>query len=370
MGVKTIKTKKGVRYRVYFTDELGNEIKRMRPKGTTKDEAEGFLRDQKVKVERIKEGLEVRQRNPERLTLRDVTDRWFKAKKRDPRDEAIVRAHVLRTALADVPLDRITTARINAHLAALRPSPSAKQTVKELSAGSRNHVRKHLISIFKLAIARGWLTGENPARLSERSKVERKTLVTLTPTEAMAVVAAAPFPWSAIIACGLLGLRRGEIWGLNVEDVDRDAWVLRVRRSHERPTKSGRERVVPVHPAFRPLIESAIQDAKGDVLFPATKKGKRRSAKTKGTREFRKALAIARVARRIRFHDSRHSAATIMIQSGATLHHVKDVLGHASIAITSDTYGHLVVDDLRQAVDRMPFKFADHTANTAPSGEK
>ncbi|HEX7490619.1 MAG TPA: tyrosine-type recombinase/integrase [Candidatus Limnocylindrales bacterium] len=46
--------------------------------------------------------------------------------------------------------------------------------------------------------------------------------------------------------------------------------------------------------------------------------------------------------RRIRIHDLWHSAASIMLTSGATLDDVKRYLGHSSISVTSDIYGHLV----------------------------
>lgn len=354
MGIRFDKTVK--RWRIRWTDERGMDAKHVMPEGSTRDDAEAFWIAEKQKVDAIKRGHAVRERNPDKLTVDDITRKWLDAKKRNERDVLSVKAHVLGSDLGAERIDRVTPARINAFLASLKPSTNAVRPAKgELSAATRNHVRKHLISIFKLAIARGWLVGENPARASEREKVTKKTLVTLTADEAVAVVAAAAFPWNAIIACGLLGLRRGEIWGLNCEDVDTQRWELRVRRSHDRVTKSGRERVVPIHPAFRPLLVNAVQASKHAPLFPG-EKGARRSENTKGAREFNAALKAAGIQRRVRFHDLRHTAATMMIQSGATLQHVKDVLGHATIAITSDTYGHLVVDDLRNAVERMPLK--------------
>jgi len=44
--------------------------------------------------------------------------------------------------------------------------------------------------------------------------------------------------------------------------------------------------------------------------------------------------------RRIRFHDLRHTFATMLIQNGESLAYVRDQLGHASIQLTVDTYGH------------------------------
>jgi integrase len=57
--------------------------------------------------------------------------------------------------------------------------------------------------------------------------------------------------------------------------------------------------------------------------------------------------------RRIRFHDLRHTYASLLIQNGESLAYVRDQLGHASIKLTVDTYGHLVPGANRQPVDRL-----------------
>ena len=69
-------------------------------------------------------------------------------------------------------------------------------------------------------------------------------------------------------------------------------------------------------------------------------------------RLFYRALNLAGI-RRIRFHDLRHSFASLLLQQGESLVYVKDQLGHSSIRITVDTYGHLVPGSNRQAVDRL-----------------
>jgi len=58
--------------------------------------------------------------------------------------------------------------------------------------------------------------------------------------------------------------------------------------------------------------------------------------------------------RRIRFHDLRHTYASLLIQNGESLVYVKEQLGHSSIKITVDVYGHLVPGSNRQAVNRLP----------------
>ncbi len=68
------------------------------------------------------------------------------------------------------------------------------------------------------------------------------------------------------------------------------------------------------------------------------------------TRSF--ALALERAGLpRIRFHDLRHAAATFLLAQGFTLEDVKNLLGHSSIVLTSNTYGH-VLEQRQQQVAR------------------
>ena len=63
--------------------------------------------------------------------------------------------------------------------------------------------------------------------------------------------------------------------------------------------------------------------------------------------------------RRVRIHDLRHTFASLLIQHGESLVYVKEQLGHHSISITVDTYGHLVPGGNKAAVDRLddaPFR--------------
>ena len=57
--------------------------------------------------------------------------------------------------------------------------------------------------------------------------------------------------------------------------------------------------------------------------------------------------------RQIRLHDLRHTFASLLLQQGESIVYVKDQLGHASIQITVDTYGHLIPGANRGAVDRL-----------------
>jgi integrase len=67
---------------------------------------------------------------------------------------------------------------------------------------------------------------------------------------------------------------------------------------------------------------------------------------------FYKALTVAGI-RRVRFHDARHTFASLLLQQGEILTYVKDQLGHSSIQMTVDVYGHLIPGFNRQAVDKL-----------------
>jgi len=82
---------------------------------------------------------------------------------------------------------------------------------------------------------------------------------------------------------------------------------------------------------------------------------------------FYKVLSLAGM-RRVRFHDLRHRFASLLIGQGENLVYIKDQLGHASIQMTVDTYGHLIPSSNRIAVDKL-----DHMASgetPAESGSK
>jgi integrase len=70
-------------------------------------------------------------------------------------------------------------------------------------------------------------------------------------------------------------------------------------------------------------------------------------------RHFVKCLAKAGL-RRIRFHDLRHTFATLLLMQGESPVYVKEQLGHSSIKVTGDIYGHWIPGANRAAVNKLP----------------
>jgi site-specific recombinase XerD len=74
-------------------------------------------------------------------------------------------------------------------------------------------------------------------------------------------------------------------------------------------------------------------------------------------RHFKSVLKRAGIPESIRFHDLRHSCATFLIAQGVHMKVVSEILGHASIGITMDVYGHVSADTQRTALDKIADMF-------------
>jgi hypothetical protein len=77
---------------------------------------------------------------------------------------------------------------------------------------------------------------------------------------------------------------------------------------------------------------------------------------TRATPKKSRKLWPVAVPRHVRWHDLRHTTATLLLKAGVPLATVQRILRHSNPRITSEIYGHLDVDDMRAGLDRMPIK--------------
>ncbi|WP_443073059.1 site-specific integrase [Streptomyces sp. NBC_01451] len=176
------------------------------------------------------------------------------------------------------------------------------------------------------------------------------------------------------------GLRKGELLGLRWEDLDLDAGTATIRRTLQRtrtgglttlPTKtiSSERRIAPPVSCVASLrahrehqaqekahavsnwqsIGHVFTRSDGHPIEPATL-----------TRHFNALLRNARL-RPIRFHDLRHSTATLLLEQGVELVVIKELLGHAHIGVTATIYAHVRLRLQRQAIDLL-----GHALRTLP----
>ncbi|HEY2705025.1 MAG TPA: tyrosine-type recombinase/integrase [Candidatus Dormibacteraeota bacterium] len=140
------------------------------------------------------------------------------------------------------------------------------------------------------------------------------------------------------------GMREGELLALRWADVDLSAGVVSVRGTK---TAGSRRQVALTNLAVAALrhrreaaaVEAGIIGNPGDLVFPSTA-GTPILASNLIRRSFAPLLGRAALPR-IRFHDLRHTAATLMLGRGVHPKIVSEMLGHATIAITLDLYSHV-----------------------------
>ena len=156
------------------------------------------------------------------------------------------------------------------------------------------------------------------------------------------------------------GLREGELLGLKWDDVDLESGTLQVRRTLSdtrsgyvfEPPKNGKGRSIKLthtaSEARRGHLERQLEEIDGrgydyqdqGLIFPS-RKGTPMNARNLTARSFKPMLKHARLPD-IRLHDLRHTCATLMLWEGVHIKLVQELLGHATISITLDTYSHLL----------------------------
>ena len=157
------------------------------------------------------------------------------------------------------------------------------------------------------------------------------------------------------------GMRQGEILALHWNDLDLDQGVLQVRYSVRREggrfvftepkTKHGKRKILLSPEVIEVLRSHRVRQlaerltagpawADLDLIF-CNECGHPLHCGNVGRLWFHKIIAKADLPR-IRFHDLRHTAATLMLLTGVPTKVVSEMLGHATVAITLDTYSHVL----------------------------
>jgi integrase len=209
----------------------------------------------------------------------------------------------------------------------------------------------------------------NVATLSRSPKAVRTEGRTLTPDQARHFLETLKGHRNEALFALMLstGLRRGEALGLMWTDFDREAGVIRVARQLKR---EGRALVTTDTKTFRSrravnlpqMMMASLLEHEKIQLSERQRRGNQWIGTgfifttSRGTpidprnfyREFRNICDEAGLGR-WHPHELRHSAASLMLAQGVKLHVVSQVLGHSSIRMTSDVYGHLLEPDRQDA---------------------
>ena len=213
-----------------------------------------------------------------------------------------------------------------------------------------------LRAIFRRAVARGEVA-VNPMSGLELPAMEGVRDRIASPAEAAELLAALPERDRALWATAMYaGLRRGELLALRWEDVDLGAGVIHVERSWDakegavEPKSRAGRRTVPIPTALREfLVEHKLKSGRHVGLVfgtsytqPFTPSNVRKRATA--------AWARARLEP-IGLHECRHTFASLMIAAGVNAKSLSTYMGHSSVTITLDRYGHLMPGNESEAAE-------------------
>ncbi len=263
-----------------------------------------------------------------------------------------------------------------------------------LSAKSVNNIRGYLNVAFNESRRLGKLKIPNPIADVQMRFVERDELPSfLTVDEVPLVLAAVPERWRALFAVAMLaGLRLGELAALRIIDVDLTKHLVFVRRSWNKNTTKGKHGdAVRIHDQLLPYLERAIAASRSGLVFPAPdgqmisrdtslcgvlQTAMKRAGIITGWQQHcshgckhvetaadcnprwcpmdkRKLWAVPQT-RPMRFHDMRHTYASVLIMQTGDLEYVRQSMRHKDVKVTT-IYAHLAPDFMKRQLDKVTF---------------
>ncbi|TJY42675.1 site-specific integrase [Cohnella pontilimi] len=367
-----------------FTVELGfdAEGKRIRHRksvsGFTKREAE---------IELAKFITEVKSGNyfePEKMVLSKFIEDW-KVKYAEKQLEALtyrnymfhIKNHIL-PFFGHMRLDQVKALHVVSFLTSLS-SPTARKDGQDklLSSSTIQYIYRVLRNIFNVAVE--WrVINHNPVADVKKPKVTLKEVNVFSEEEVASVFTALesePLEWRLLITLALtLGMRRGELLALEWPQVDLENAYLDVKQSFSLTqkgnpllkvpkTKSSLRRIsipsslIPDLKIFREKM-AAERELLGDewlggdhwFVFTTTNgKAIYYSYASQWWRNFTTRHNI----RYIRFHDLRHTSATLLINQGVHAKVISSRLGHANISTTMNIYGHVLQSADHSAAEKL-----------------
>ena len=261
-------------------------------------------------------------------------------------------------------LGRLTAREVRLYLDSLRKRGVGARTVQyvhsTLRAALEDAVREEIISknVAKLV------------RVPAPPKTEREPL-TVDEVRAFLKSSRDHRLYAMFVVFAVLGMRRSEVLGLRWDDIDLDQGFLQVRRGLQRidgqltvlPTKTARSRRTVPLPGFvtrvlrsiarpRRLERRDLGERWPDSGYVFTTPIGTPIDPRNCTRMVQEACKKAGL-RVVRLHDFRHGCVSVLLSLGVPPRTTMDIVGHSTIEMTMNVYGHVSLDDKKDAMDRL-----------------
>lgn len=355
-------------------DEEKEQYRRVQKEETLQPPPQGNARKhaEKVLAERLSQIHGGEYIEPSSMLFREFLDRWVENYARGHVKEGTLedyggyfRNHLL-PFFGDKSLAKINVEDVQGFKAAKLADGYAPQTVK--------HLLRLLRQILQHASEWGYIR-HNPAKKVKDPRLLRREMDCLNPEEVRLFLGKASARWYSFFLTAITtGLRLGELLAMKWGNLEWSSGRYFVRETLSRaryeyaggftaPKTEGSAQSVDLSPACLAALEEhrkrqaeeklkAGEGYENEDLVFATRKGTPWDAHNVVNRQFLPALEDSGL-RRIRFHDLRHTTASLLINQGVSPKVIQRQLRHASIDTTFDRYGHLFPETHQEAAEKL-----------------
>ena len=319
----------------------------------TQSEARHYLRTMQSQIQ---DGLTLA---GARTTLIEYLEQWLGTIRESVRPRTldqytqIVRGHIA-SRLGNIKLKDMRPDQIQAFYNEKLDGGTSARTVLLIHAV----LHRALVHALKLG-----LIGRNPVDAVTRPKVKRKEMRVFTDDQARAFLSAAKQTRHACLFQIALhtGMRQGELLGLMWKDIDWITWQIHVQRQLQRnpngslvfsePKTAAGRRTIVISPTMIDSLRKHLEEQEeykkvlgkkweeNDLIFPSKLGTPLHQANM--FREYKELLKETGLPL-LRFHDLRHTSATLLLTQGVHPKIVQERLGHSNIAMTMDIYSHVL----------------------------
>jgi len=350
-------TKKRGKLVIDFYDQHGRRRLKTLPDGTRKKDAQKMLHETLKQVER---GTYL----PDKKipTFREVAEQWLAYKKMNIREHTYesYEAHVKNNLKPFFGETKITRLNYN--------SITKFAAHEDARGASVHHIRKSLVlltGIMKYAVRQRFIEF-NPVQEVEKPKGrsrydESDGLDILRPDEIRIFLDHVQgLKYKTLFTLAIMsGARQGELLALMWSDVDWHNSQLNIKRTFQHghfyePKSLTSRRKIDLGPTVMAQFRRwkiACPPNELDLVFP-NDEGKPIDNNNLVRRHFEPALRKAGL-RKIRFHDLRHTYASLLIDQGEHPKYIQTQMGHSSINVTMDTYGHVMKTVNHESANRV-----------------
>ncbi len=258
----------------------------------------------------------------------------------------------------------------------LRPSQVQGYLNRKLESGLSPRTVQYHHAILRCALGRAqkWgLVTQNVAKLVDPPKVKRTAIVSFTPEQCRSFLDALAGDRlkPMYVAALALGLRKGGLLGLRWDDVEFESKTVRVRAALQyvngsltlvEPKTELRRRAIVMPATLVAALRAhrSVQARERLLAGPRWKDWGLVFATPLGTpldqsrvsKHFKRMLKAAGLPN-MRFHDLRHSCASLLLAQHVPARVVMEILGHSTINLTMNTYSHVIPALHQEAADRM-----------------